>query len=311
LKSTPFRLRAADGVELYVHHFAPDSPTDVRATLQIVHGMGEHAARYERVSRDLCADGFEIWAADCRGHGLTAASKADLGHFADSDGWEKVIADVHALREHIGASHSSLPHVLFGHSMGSIIVLDYLTRFAAGLRAAVLSGSAPSAGPLGLALRAVAWVERLRLGARGHSALLQQLLFGGFNKPFEPAETPFEWLSRDRDEVARYVADPLCGFVLSAGSFSDLAAALPKIHRAEALGRIPSELPLYLIAGELDPVGGLAGVTKLADELRGAGLRRVDLRIYPADRHELLNEVDRRQVTEDLRAWLRVAVFGS
>jgi alpha-beta hydrolase superfamily lysophospholipase len=168
------------------------------------------------------------------------------------------------------------------------------------LRAAVLSGSAPSAGPLGWVLRAAANAERLRLGARGQSALLRRALFGRFNDAFAPAETAFDWLSRDRDEVARYVADPLCGFVLTAGGFTDLAAA-----------RIPRALPLLLIAGELDPVAGGAGVTRLADELRAAGLERVDVRIYAGARHELLNEVDRDQVTRDLRAWLRTALATS
>jgi alpha-beta hydrolase superfamily lysophospholipase len=311
VKSAPFRLRADDGVELYVHHFAPDSPNEVRAVLQLLHGMGEHGARYERLARDLCADGFAVYAADCRGHGLTATAAEDLGHFADRDGWEKVIADVQTLAAHISTSHPGCPRVLLGHSMGSFVALDYLTRFGGGLRAAVLSGSAPSAGALGWLLRALANAERLRLGARGHSALLRQAVFGRFNSAFEPAETPFDWLSRDRAEVARYVADPLCGFVLTAGGFADLAAALARFQRRAVLARIPHALPLYVIAGEADPVAGRAGVTRLVDELRAAGLERVEARIYSGDRHELLNELDREQVTRDLRDWLRAALPAS
>ena len=310
MKSAPFRLRADDGVDLYVHHFAPDSPGDVRAALQILHGMGEHGARYERLARELCEDGFAVYAADCRGHGLTAQA-AELGHFADRDGWEKIVADARTLAARIAASHSGVPRVLLGHSMGSFIALDFLSRFGAGLRAAVLSGSAPSAGPLGWVLRAAANAERLRLGARGQSALLRRALFGRFNDAFAPAETAFDWLSRDRDEVARYVADPLCGFVLTAGGFTDLAAALGAIYKRQKLARIPRALPLLLIAGELDPVAGGAGVTRLAGELRAAGLERVDVRIYGGARHELLNEIDRDQVTRDLRAWLRTALATS
>jgi alpha-beta hydrolase superfamily lysophospholipase len=311
VKSAPFRLRAGDGVELHVHHFAPDSPGEVRAALQIVHGMGEHGARYERFARELCADGFAVYAADCRGHGLSAASAAELGHFADRDGWEKIVADVQTLAAHLDASHPGCPRVLLGHSMGSFIALDFLTRFGASLRAAVLSGSAPSVGPLGWLLRGAANLERLRLGARGHSALLQQAVFGRFNAAFEPAETPFDWLSRDRAEVARYVADPLCGFVLSAGGFCDLASALGRIYGREKLARIPHALPLCLIVGELDPVAGRVGVMQLGEELRAAGLERVDVRIYPGARHELLNEIDRQRVSDDLRVWLRVALASS
>ncbi len=306
MKSAPFRLRADDGVELHVHHFAPESQSEVRAVLQIVHGMGEHGARYERLARELCADGFAVYAADCRGHGRTARSAAELGHFADRDGWEQIVADVQTLAAHCAASHPGARRALLGHSMGSFVALDFLTRFGDGLHAAVLSGSAPSAGVLGWVLRGVASLERLRVGARGHSALLRQALFGRFNAAFERAETPFDWLSRDRAEVARYVSDPLCGFVLTAGGFCDLGGALGRIYRRARLARIPPALPLYLIAGELDPVAGQTGVTRLAEELRAAGLQRVDLRIYPGARHELLNEIDRAQVTDDLRVWLHL-----
>ena len=311
MKSAPFRLRADDGLELHVHHFAPDSQSEVRAVLQIVHGMGEHGARYERLARELCADGFAVYAADCRGPGRTARSSSELGHFADRDGWEKIVGDVQALAAHSAASHPGARRALLGHSMGSFVALDFLTRHGCGLHAAVLSGSAPSAGMRSWVLRRVASVERLRVGARGHSALLQRALFGRFNAAFEPAETAFDWLSRDRAEVARYVADPLCGFVLTAGGFCDLGGALGRIYRRERLARIPPALPLYLIAGELDPVAGRAGVTRLAEELRVAGLERVDLRIYPGGRHELLNEIDRVQVTNDLRGWLRAALATS
>ncbi len=304
MRSAPFRLRAADGADLYVHHWAPESLDSVRAAVHVVHGMGEHGARYERLAGELCARGFAVYAADCRGHGKTADSPEELGHFADAGGWEKVIGDVHALSARIAASHSGRPRLLLGHSMGSFIALDYLTRFGAELCAAVLSGSAPSAGAAGWLLRAVAHAERLRLGGRGRSALLEKSVFGRFNAAFEPAQTPFDWLSRDPAEVAKYVADPLCGFVLTTGGFCDLAGALSRMHRRESLARIPRGLPLYLIAGELDPVGGQAGVTRLADELRAAGLVQVEMRIYPKDRHELLNESDRDEVTRDLCRWL-------
>ncbi|MFI5315825.1 MAG: alpha/beta fold hydrolase [Myxococcota bacterium] len=308
MRSAPFRLRAPDGVELYVSHFAPDPPQPPRAVVQLLHGMGEHCARYERLAAALCADGFAFYAADCRGHGQSAASDAELGHFADRDGWEKAVADVQALGERISATHPGVARVLIGHSMGSFLALDYLTRFGDRLSAAVLSGSAPSAGALGWVFRGVAAAERLRLGARGRSELLRQLLFGRFNTAFEPARTPFDWLSRDEAEVAKYVADPHCGFVLSAGSFADFAAGLSRFQRRSVLARVPHTLPLYTFAGELDPVGGAAGMTRLVEELRAAGLERVDAEIYPGGRHEMLNETNRDEVTRALLAWIRRAL---
>jgi alpha-beta hydrolase superfamily lysophospholipase len=297
------RLRLADAC-LFVHGFLPDTPGSERAVIQIVHGMGEHGARYERFARDACDSGYAVYVADCRGHGQTVASEAELGHFADEDGWEKVVADVHLVGETIAASHPGKPRVLLGHSMGSFIAADYLTRNGDTVSAAVLSGSAGSTGLLGWGLRAVARTECLRLGARAHSPVLQKLVFGRFNQAFEPARTPFDWLSRDPDEVARYVADPRCGFVLSAQSFLDMARGLARYQRPEVLARIPHRLPVYLVAGEVDPVGGREGVEKLGVELRAAGLERVDVRIFPNARHEMLNETNRAEVTREILAWL-------
>jgi alpha-beta hydrolase superfamily lysophospholipase len=302
LRTAPFRLRSADGVDLFVHAFLPDA--DPRAVLQIVHGMGEHGARYARFAEQACDAGYAVYVADCRGHGQTVRSDHELGHFADADGWEKVVADIDALRQNMTASHPGKPYVLFGHSMGSFIAADYLTRHGSGVAAAVLSGSAASTGPLGWALRAVARAECLRLGGRARSPLLQKLVFGRFNQAFEPARTAFDWLSRDADEVARYVADPRCGFVLSARSFGDMARGLARYQRKQVLARIPHRMPIYLVAGALDPVGGRGGVTKLAAELRAAGLERVELRIHADGRHEMLNETNRAEVTREILDWL-------
>jgi len=294
-----------------VHGFLPDAPGSERAVIQIVHGMGEHGARYERFAQAATDAGYAVYAADCRGHGQTPADESELGHFADSDGWEKVVADVEVVAQEIARSHPGKPRVVLGHSMGSFITADYLTRFGQGVAAAVLSGSAASTGLLGWGLRAVARAECLRLGPRAHSPLLQKLVFGRFNQAFEPASTEFDWLSRDADEVARYVADPRCGFVLSAQSFLDMARGFARYQRREVLARIPHRLPIYLVAGEVDPVGGREGVTKLAAELRAAGLERVEVRIHAHARHEMLNETNRDEVTREILAWLDASLRES
>jgi alpha-beta hydrolase superfamily lysophospholipase len=295
--------RGADGLEIFVHHWQPDGAA--RATLQIVHGMGEHSARYARFAERACAAGFEVFAADTRGHGRSLVAPGLLGHLADVDGWSKAVEDVGALAARIAAERAGLPHALLGHSMGSLLVLDRLTRGPTPVDTVVLSGtSGPPGRGIALAL-AVARFERLRLGVRGQSAILQRMLFGRFNDAFAPAETAFDWLSRDRAEVAKYVGDPLCGFVLTVGGICELAAALRRIFAREALARIPHGLPVLLISGERDPVhDALRGVRALAHALRESGLERLTERIYPDARHELLNETNREQVTSDLLDWL-------
>jgi alpha-beta hydrolase superfamily lysophospholipase len=247
-----------------------------------------------------------VFAADTRGHGRSLVAPGLLGHLADDDGWNKAVDDLGRLAARIAVERPGLPHALLGHSMGSLLVLDDLTRGAPlPFDAVVLSGTSGAPGR-GIALAlAVARFERLRLGVRGQSGLLQRMLFGRFNDAFAPAETAFDWLSRDRAEVAKYVDDPLCGFVLSVGGLCELATALRRIFAPEALARIPHATPILLISGERDPVhDSLRGLHALAGGLRAGGLEQLGERFYPDARHELLNETNREQVTSDLLDWL-------
>ena len=310
MRSGSLHLQSPDGLELFVQRWQPESAP--RATLQIAHGMGEHSGRYARLAERLAAAGFEVFAADTRGHGVSIFEPALLGHLADADGWSKAVADVGLLAARIADERPGIPHGLLGHSMGSLLVLDALGRGRVPIDAAVLSGtSGPPGRGIALAL-AVARIERLRLGVRGQSALLQRLLFGRFNQAFEPAETAFDWLSRDRTEVAKYVADPLCGFVLTVGGIRDLAAALSTMFKPAALARIPHGLPVLMLSGARDPVhDSLRGFEALARGLRESGLERLTERVYPECRHELLNETNRDEVTADLLAWLESALSVS
>ncbi len=303
MKASTLRERSPHGVELFIHHWEPDGAT--RATLQIVHGMGEHAGRYARFAERCCAAGFEVFAADTRGHGRSLVAPRLLGHLGDRDGWNGAVADVGRLAARIAAERPGLPHALLGHSMGSLLVLHQLGLGKTPVDAVVLSGtSGPPGRGIALAL-AVARFERLRLGVRGESAVLQKMLFGRFNDAFAPAETDFDWLSRDRAEVAKYVDDPLCGFVLRVGGICELASALRVIFTRDALARIPRGTPLLVVSGECDPVhDSQRGLRALASGLHACGFERLTERVYEGARHELLNETHREQVTSDLLDWL-------
>ncbi len=308
MRSASFRIRSGDGLSLFVHHWRPESEA-VRATVQIAHGMGEHSARYERVASHLCTAGYEVFAADTRGHGLSLFGPELLGHLADGDGWSKAVDDVERIAKHVASERPDVPRVLFGHSLGSLLVFDSLTRGHGPPDAVILSGtSGPPGRAIWLAL-AVARVERLRLGVRGRSPLLQRMLFGQFNRSFEPAETAFDWLSRDRLEVAKYVADPLCGFVLTVGGICDLAAGLRRMFAPAALAALPKTVPILLLSGASDPVhDSLRGIRALSNALREVGIRKVTERIYPEGRHEMLNETNRDEVTRDLLDWLATSL---
>ena len=293
-----------DGREIFVRRWAPEG--EARATFQIAHGLGEHSGRHARVAEALTSAGYVVYASDHRGHGPNTPP-ADLGFFAESGGWRACLDDLHVVANAIDRRHAGLPQVFFAHSFGSYLGQTLLSERGGRFSAGILSGSNGPPPALLLAIGArVAAFERWRLGGRGKSALVQQLIFGAQNKPFKPARTPFDWLSRDPAEVDKYVADPLCGFPISAGAALDLLAGLKTLGSPELAGRIPKGLPLYIFKGSADPVA--ANLDALIDVYRRAGLKRVTYKVYPGARHETLNETNRDEVTGDLLAWLKANV---
>src|SRR5262245_51411482 len=305
MEATTFGFERPDGVVLFVYRWLPHE--SAKAVVQIAHGWGEHAGRYARVAEALCREGYAVYANDHRGHGRTARTPADLGFFAERDGWNICVRDLWQLHQHIARSHRGVPIVMFGHSMGSFMTQQFISEHGDALAGAVLSGSngaPPASARAGVLL---AHFERLRRGQRGKSPLMKRLIFGAFNKPFEPARTPFDWLSRDVGEVDRYIADPLCGgFESTVQLYIDILSSLPDVGRPSRQARIPKTLPIYIFGGTRDPVGSNIG--QLLEAYRAAGLENVQHRFYPNGRHESLNEINRDEVTGDLVRWLNSIV---
>ena len=300
-------LNVADGHTMHYYRWLPEGAPE--ATVQIAHGMGEHAARYDWTARHLTAAGFAVYAQDHRGHGASSSpgSYGDMG----ADGWNRTISDTAELTRYIKKTHSDLPHALVGHSMGSMLSQQYLYRFGSELDAAVLSGSPGLGSPFQLWLsHTIARFEAWRHGFDAHSDLLQNLLFGKSNEPFEgPDATGFEWLSRDPAQVQLYVDDPACGFVLRAGSVANLMAGAREARKKSRIAGIPANLPIYVFAGQADPVHGEEkGLNRLLKRYR-AQVRQVDYHLYPDGRHEMLNELNRDEVVADLVNWLKQALL--
>jgi alpha-beta hydrolase superfamily lysophospholipase len=292
-------LHAEDGHDIHLQVWRPSGP--LTHIIQIVHGLGEHSDRYARFAAAATARGCIVCCHDHRGHGR---NRDEPGHFADTDGWNAVIIDLHTVNRRLRESHSGMPLVLLGHSMGSYIAQFYAMHFGANVNALILSASTlASRVPLSLAY-AIAKIESWRLGVRGKSTLLDKLGFGNFNKAFRPARTERDWLSRDEDEVDLYVADPLCGGPYSCGLWLDLIGGLLEISSDNALSRIPSDLPILITGGAADPVGGDKGMTKLLLRYAQTGHQRLKAKIYPGGRHEMLNEINRDEVTSDWLDWV-------
>jgi alpha-beta hydrolase superfamily lysophospholipase len=298
-----FALAGADGARLLVYRWLPSAPP--KAVVQIAHGLAEHAGRYHRLATTLAANGYAVYANDHRGHGRTATRPSDLGFFAKRDGWNKCVGDLWSLHQQLSADHRGRPVILIGHSMGSFLAQDFITRHGAALAGVVLSGSAGAPNALVTVARLIARLERLRLGAGGKSGLMRTIAFAPYSWQFRPVRTPYDWLSRDSAEVDKYIADPLCGFRPSAQLWIDMLDALGPIADPERQKRIPKQLPIYVLAGDRDPVSGNAkSLQQLVNAYRRAGLSQVTCKFYAGGRHNMFDETNRAEVVRDLLAWM-------
>lgn len=302
-----FLLDTVDAYPVVVHRWEPRAPA--RGVVNLAHGLAEHASRHAHVADALIDAGYAVYAEDHRGHGDTAATDDELGFFAAERGWATVLDDLHRVTHRARTEHPDVPLFLLGHSMGSFLAQQYLFTFPAEIDGLVLSGSNGPLGPLAGAGALVARAERRRLGPRGRSQLLDTLTFGTYNKPFEPARTEFDWLSRDPNQVDAYVEDPRCGFVATTQLYLDLFSGLRVIGDLDRVRNgARSDVPVYVFSGTDDPVGGTKGITKLVEFYAAAGLTDVRHRLYEGGRHEMLNEINRDEVIGELLGWLGAQV---
>ncbi len=284
VRERAFRFEGAGGADIAGFRWTDDTVTP-HAVLIVAHGMGEHARRYLAPLASLIATGWAIYAQDHRGHGLTAGTAEALGDFGEN-GAQLIVEDLHRLTSLAHAEHQDLPRILLGHSMGSFLAQAFVFDHSRAIDGLVLSGTA-------------AFGDRTDGPRR-----LDEVKVEGVTP-----RTPFDWLSRDPAEVDAYIADPLCGFSPKPGGDNGFGRLAARIRDPVEIAKIRKDLPIYIFVGDKDPINqGLALLKPLVDRYRDAGLTRVEVKVYPEGRHEMLNETNRAEVVADLTVWLeRVA----
>jgi alpha-beta hydrolase superfamily lysophospholipase len=296
-------LQAVDHVRVVYRRWQPEQAA--RAALQIVHGASEHSGRYGRLARALTDRGIAVYAMDLRGHGRTAESSG-IGRYGGS-GVDTVLHDVAGLDRVIADEHPGVPRFLLGHSLGSIVALAAAERAAADLAGLVLSG------PLGVNPELGDAVTALEEAVDAGNGEEVADILGPMNQAFEPARTPYDWLSRDPAEVDAYVSDPLSGDAvpLTVAYVAGMFGLSVRAATAEGVAQLRDGLPVLLLSGQRDPVGGeeASQVNALAELMRRRGLP-VEQHVYPDARHEVLNETNRDEVTADLVTWLDAHLAG-
>lgn len=299
MSSTTFTFTDPDGFKIFTYKWAPDAGKP-KAVVQVAHGAAEHALRYERFAKFLNQAGYVVYADDHRGHWKTAGDLSKAGN-AGIDGWNGMIKDEQQLSDLIKKENPGLPLFFFGHSMGSFIAQRYIQHWGNQLKGVILSGTT------GLAIippQAIPMMEQAAAGELRDQVPTGPGLFAALNAPFEPAKTPFDWLSRDEAEVQKYIQDPWCGFAFTNGMTLDMARGMLDMINPENQKLVPKNLPILLVSGEMDPVGAYNGVQALGDRYKEVGVKDVQVILYPQGRHEMLNEINRDEVQRDIVKWL-------
>jgi alpha-beta hydrolase superfamily lysophospholipase len=282
-----FCYRSAGCRQLTGYRWAARDGQSGAGVVVLVHGMGEHLRRYDHVANALTSQGFVVYGHDHRGHGASLAADDEPGQLGPN-GWSALVDDLNLVIARAKSDHPRLPVVMVADSLGSFATQQFLLDHGAEVDAVALTGTAA----LDLLESALDLSSDLDLSA--------------FNTPFQPARTDFDWLSRDESVVDAYLADPLCGFGIDAASLKDMFAGARRLADPAQVARMPRDLPVYVAVGSKDPVnGGLTLLWALVDRYRAAGLSDVTVRVYDGGRHEILNEINRAEVIDDLLQWLQ------
>lgn len=303
-----FTFLSADGkTPIHAVEWLPEG--QVRAVLQISHGVAEYILRYEPFAEYLTARGFAVVGHDHLGHGQSVAEGSARLYFGPKGSWNWVVDDIDRRRNLAKEKFPQVPYFLLGHSMGSFLARTYLIRYPGAVDAVVIMGTGQMPPAVIAGGMAVAAEEARRVGEDQVSPLVDKLSFDAYNKRFAPNRTGFDWLSLNQDNVDRYIADPLCGGNASTGLFREMLGGLSFIAKPRNLKRMNLNIPVLFISGEMDPVGDCGkGVQRAYESFRKAGVRDVSLKLYPELRHEILNETCRETVYDDIYQWLAAKV---
>ncbi len=296
-----FQLKVAEGKTIFVRCWEVKNPV---AVLQIVHGMAEHSKRYTDFAAFLNKNGISVYAADHRGHGKNIENISDKGKIG-AFGLERIADDQIKLTKFIKAENLNTPLFILGHSMGSFISQKMIQNNPQlKLNGLLLSGSN---GSFGLELILGKYLARLIMlfGKERPSPLLDFLSFLSYNKKTEK-KTSYDWLSSDQLAVKNYIKDPLCGGVLPANFYFSLFSLINSTLNGKNFRKMPNSMPVFIVSGSSDPFGKYGkGIESLYNKYVRSGVEDITIKLYKNSRHEVLNEINRLEVYQDILSWIK------
>lgn len=274
-----------------------------KASILILHGMAEHHKRYLSFAKHLLDLGFDVYLYDHRGHG-TDKKLSELGFFSYNKGYQLVVEDVITISKYIDKNNRSNKFFLFGHSMGSLIARNVIQSYDK-YNGVILSGTAYPPKPLILSGLFLTFLIKKIKGPKYISPFLNNLLFGSKKYTKLSDRTAFDWLSRSHPVVGAYIHDPYCGFICTASFYYDLMKLTANAANNKLIRLTRLELPMFIISGEKDPVGGYGkDIKRLLSVYKKLGFTNIAYKLYPECRHELINELNKEEVYDDIHHWI-------
>lgn len=289
----------------------PDESIGIKCILQIVHGMVEFVDRYDDFARFMAEQGILVVGNDHLGHGETAEKEEDFGYFCEKDGSTVLVRDVHRLKKMVQEQNPGIPYFIMGHSMGSFITRRYIIDYGKGIDGAIIMGTGNKSALTVKAGKMTTKFLACFKGWRFRSNFVNSNAFGSYNKKFEPHRTEHDWICRDEKVVDAYRADRRCQFIFTLNGYYNLFRTLEYIAEPSNLEKIPKQLPLFFVSGMDDPVGDFGkGVQTVFENYQKLGMTELSIKLYKDDRHEIVNELDRKSVYEDIFQWLDSVLQG-
>ena len=279
---------------------------EIKAVLQLVHGMAEHVERYDEFARWMASKGFLVVANDHLGHGKSVESPDEYGYFCDKNALTVVVRDIHRLKKITQEENPGKKYFILGHSMGSLLLRNYLFKYGSGIDGAILTGTASQPYLMTKPGLAILNILKFFEGAHARSMLASKLVNGDYNGKIKNPRTPFDWLSHNEENIDKYIEDESCGYLFTLNGFITMVTSVDRMNSKTLLSKMPKNLPIIFMSGQEDPVGNYGeGVKRAYGQFINAGMINTKIKLYPELRHEILNELCREKIFEDVYSFIK------